>query len=933
MPTAGGPGLPTPGGAGLPSPGGPGWPAASEAGWPVAAGGGADELELPLTGEDPNAAIVRQAGGGTAFGEVNLEGGDTGGVLEAEVPTAPDDMEFGAIPQETSAPEHMQPVPIAPQPMPLPGATPAKKRRVGLRAAAAIVVVLALGGAALALVPSVGPFGAYWIADKLQSGEHKSLIAKTLSEVHGDLGKDTYPSAKHALEVVDKARASAKRLKSMAAYSAYVIELGQLRFGADAELDARAKVLLDELKEEQDVEFLPLARAAQAAAEGQLPRARQLTQSLESKAPRDIDVLVLRGELELLAKDPKAAETAWMAAEEVEKSARTAFGLARAKQAMGAGEDAKKLARTALERSPAHVGAKTLLARQMWKTERKEVEATKLLEEVTSKKADASPEELVGAETLLGDIHLSRSRISHAEAAYAEALKIDPKASGALAGLGDALYRAGRYSEALARFEAGVQADPDDIAAKVGVAKATLALERLQDARAAIKKLRETHPKSMLVAYWFGKIEEASGDRKTAEAAYRDAIKIGGKDPDAVVAYVGLALLLGQQGRTEEAQKVLADARDQLPDSPAIHIALGELAQSQGRYDAAVSEFREALKLDPGDVGAKFRLGAALRRDRKFEEATKVFDEVAKVDRDYPGLALERGLLYEASGRTDEALKAYESALAKAPNDPDLMLRVGCGKTVSGRAAEAVKLLGKVLEKRPNSAETHHCLGRALLVEGKNLAEALKNLQRAADLDPNRAEYFLYVGWAANEAGRLGVAETALRKALDLDQGLADAYWQRGVLRAREGAVKDAVKDLQKALELRPSRFEAHAALADAYNQLSREDDAMSEWQKALSESPNNATWRYRYGKLLVDNRRTNEAQEQLDKAVELGDAMDPKPDWIYEAHYQLARALGPRKEAIKHWEAFLRGGPKDSPYRVDAKKALAQLGRPWDGD
>src|SRR5262249_10180671 len=124
-----------------------------------------------------------------------------------------------------------------------------------------------------------------------------------------------------------------------------------------------------------------------------------------------------------------------------------------------------------------------------------------------------------------------------------------------------------------------------------------------------------------------------------------------------------------------------------------------------------------------------------------------------------------------------------------------------CGKASAGLGKEAEELVRKVLQKRPTSAEANHCLGRALLAQGTNLAEALKVLERSTEQDPNHAEYHLYVGWAANEAGRTAKAESSLKKALELDQGLADAYWQRGVLRNKQGAVRDAVKDLKKALE------------------------------------------------------------------------------------------------------------------------------------
>ena len=961
----GGSGLPSPAGAGLPANRpdfGAEWPGPGPAGPGPSQNQAADEwgeLELPGASNPPqppfappsesaeadlwdqppplgDPVIQRQAGGGTSYGEVNLEGPPASA---APLPAAEDDMEFGAIPQEAGAGNMAAPAAAhAPVPLhaPLPGSLPQAelpRRRRGLRLLLGALVLVVLCGGALALVPTIGPFGWYWMSDRFRAGEYQALLEDAAKRSRESLAHDAYPDAREALGVIDQARAGAKRVKGLAAYAAFVGYLRELRFGAEPEVRARSQVLLDELADEKDVPHLELAQAARAAVTGQLARARQQLTGMAAKNPRNIDVLVLRGEVELRAREPKAALEAWNAAHAIEHSARSAFGLARAHYAAGAAPLAEKQAEATLAANPEHVGAKILLARIGWRTRDREAKSIEMLEQIFHGGTKASPEEIVNAQTLLGDIHLSRSRVTHAENAYAEALKINPKAARALTGLGDTMYRAGRYSEALARFEAAVQADPDDLMAMVGVAKTKLALERLQDARSMLDKLRQTHPKSMLVNYWHGQVLEALGNRKDAEQAYRTSVREGGSDPEVVSGYVALALLLNQQGRTQEAQKALDEASAKLPSSPAIHKALGELALSQGRYESAVAEYRSALALDADDLGAKFKLGSALRRDQKFNDANKVLDEVAAIDRDYPGLALERGLLFEASGQTEEALKAYESALAKAPNDPDLMLRVGCGKVTAGRAAQAESLLRKVLSLRPNSAETNHCLGRALLVEGKNLAEALRMFERSIDLDPHRAEYWLYLGWAANEAGRVAKADEALKKALELDQGLGDAYWQRGVLRARQGAVKDAINDLTKALELRPSRHEAHAALAEAYYGLSREPEALSEWQKAVAAQPDNGTWRFRYGKLLAANNRDEAARAELTKALELVEGQDPRPRWVWEAHHLLARALGARPEAAKHWKAFLTLGPHDSAYRDEAKSALRRLGQPWDGD
>ena len=886
----------------------------------------------------PDPAIVRQSGGGTAYGEVNL--GDEGG--EAEVPIEAggparreEDMEFGAIPQEdqprpaaAGGPTHVS--------MPVGRAVGGaevlpRKRKSRLQLYAGLFVVF-VGGAALALVPTVGPFGAYVVIDHLKAGDYAQLVASTVSTVRADLATDTYPSAKQALAAIESARASAKRVRELPAYAAFAAYSEELRFGSDSEVHARASVLLAELAEHADTPYVAMARCSQAAAEGQIARAKQLFDSLPA-APSDPDQAILRGEIALRAGDPKAAAAVWEQAVAAQKNARSAYGLARASYAAGNLAAAVAAAHDALTLNPSHVGARILLARISGAARSGEAEALRFLGTVAKDSSLASPDEMVSAQTLLGDIHLARSRMSQAEAAYSEALKINPKAARALNGLGDALYRAGRYSEAQARFEASTQADPDDLSAKIGVAKSKLALERVEDANLMLKKLRDTYPQAVPVAYWYGRALEAAGNRTQAEAVYKDALKAPNDDPQTVDVYIALALLQSQQGRNDEAQKTLADARAKLPDQPAIHKALGDVALSQGRYPEATGEFRKAVAMDSEDLGAKFKLGVALRRDSKFDEAGKSFDEVGSVDKDYPGLALERGLLYEASGRTEEALKEYEGALAKAPKDPDLMLRVGCGKVSAGRPKDAEDLLRKVLADRPNSAETNHCLGRALLIEGTRLAEALRLLERAVELDANRAEYQLYAGWAANEAGNVPKAEHALAEALRLDQGLADAYWQRGVLRQRQGAAKDAIADLTKALELRPSRYEAHAALADAYYDLGKEQQALGEWQLAIQAQPDNGTWHFRYGKLLSANHQLDAAREQLSKALELTASDDPAPRWAWEAHNLLAHAIGLKPEAIKHWEEFLRLGPRDSPYRAEAKASLEKLGKPWAGD
>jgi tetratricopeptide (TPR) repeat protein len=885
--------------------------------------------------------------GGTSYGEVSLDVPDGGLAVETESDLAYANrnssagLEFGAVPQSVDIPN----IALGGGGEPLPQSSrratnfrnkgkSGKPTRFPPKLVAAVVGFTMVGaGLALTVLPDIGPFGAFFIIDQVSRKENSSLVRKYVESGRLVLTNDDYSGVEQLIQDIDRVRRTKERLKSLSIYASYFSFVTELRHGPKPPIHARADVILNELVERTELPYYGLAQAARAAVDGNLARARRSIDSEISREPRNVEALVLSAEIALLEHRQLEALQKWQMAEKLAPSARTSFGLARTLFALSRYEEATALSRKTLERNPTHIGAELLLGRIALDVAHDSDEAERRVKSALTRALSASLNDFVQAKTLNGDVHLLRSRISLAETSYQEAIAKEPKSASALRGLGETLYRAGRFSEALARFEAGVQAAPDQIDAAVGVAKSQLALERIREAETLLARLRQGNPKNYAVNYWYAKASEASGNRDEAEKAYEAAIELGGTDPIVVDAYVGLALVKNQQGRREEAQKVLAAAQEKLPKLPRIYEAMGQLALSEGRYAAAVEQFKAALERSPTDVGVKFRLGVALRKNRDFDAAGKAFDEVAAVDRDYPGLALERGQLFEASGQTEDALRAFESALAKAPTDPDLMLRVGCGKVTAGRPEQAEELLKKVLEQRPTSAETHHCLGRAQLLEGSNLALALRTLERAVELDPHRAEYLLYVGWAANEAGRVAQAEQALKKALELDQGLGDAYWQRGILRYRQGAVKDAVVDLTRALELRPGRYEAHASLADAYYDLGLESKALEEWQKATSAQPDNATWAFRYGKLLQAAHRDAEAKGFLEKSIELTEKLTNKPRWLWEAHHLLARVIGSQPAAVKHWQKFLELSPRDNVYRDDAKVALTKLGQPWTGD
>lgn len=885
-------------------------------------GGGGDPLSLAGSPSHGGAA------GGVSFGEVDLGGGAGGNdALLAGASNRPAvSGGFGDIDAPIDA-KSGRPRPVRVQ----------REGSKVPRVVAGILALFVVGGAALQATP-YGAFGYLAISDAAHAGEWKKTTTLATSQARTSLSRDVYGDARKTASDLVATQAKNPRARQLAAYAALTEYAVELRFGVVTEHAAKASYLLGQIPPKTEVPYLIAAQGAREAVAGNFAQARTLLDTASRKDPNDPvqdDIRFVRGELELAAKAPDAALAAFSSAGNG-ASPRAHFGLARAYMMKKDRAKAEQEVEATLKGSPEHVGALLARARLGWAARRDEAAALKDLKEVIdgAAKPNASPGELSLAYSLRGWVHLSANRATDARAAFDEAGKLDSRNASALIGQGELLYADGRYTEAISRFDEATQKSPDDVDALCGAAKTKIALERLQDAKTQLTAARSTFKSEMAVALWLGKAEEALGNKSVAETEYNVAIELADPQlPNAVEPYAALAKLLASQGRAAEALQKLELAKSKLADTPALQRAFGDVLAAQGKFDQAIAYYQKALAKNDNDIATHFRLGQAYRKMRKIDLAGAELTKVAEADKDFPGLALERGILFEESGEVQKALEQFQGALAKAPTDLDLMLRVGAAYVVIGQTEEAVKMLTKVFEQRSNSAEANHFLGRAYLRQGGlQTTAAMPRLKRAAELDPNRAEYHLYVAWAANEAAQpdIGLARKEIDRALELDSTLADAYWQRGIVNFKQGAVKDAERDLRKALELKPNRIEAHASMAELLEVSNNDAAALSEWSLACTAIPKNAYWRYKFGRLLQEKGKSAEAVGHLSFAVQEAMGMQPRPGWISIAAYaagEAQRKTGKKAEAIESYKLFLQTAPTSSPDRVDAIAALKQLG------
>ena len=311
------------------------------------------------------------------------------------------------------------PGPIAdgtPRHLPAPRSTePVRKGATKRRLAIGSLVALVILGGGLALVPSVGPFGASFVADHWSAKENARRLLELRESTNVLLGEDTGHAVASALERCKSVQRAMRRFGPVKAWCAYVALERGLRFGRRSEDEAYARLLLDDAGKAGG-DPGALAFAASALLNGQATQAAQALQPLGGgiSGVRDESVAVMAARIATMAKGNDCGKTAWSAAVGVRKNARTLFGLASAQYATGDLIQAESTARAALSASPDHAGARILLARLAVQHLDREAHAVALLNEVTAPghvRDQTDTSETVDALTLLGQLHLRRSAI------------------------------------------------------------------------------------------------------------------------------------------------------------------------------------------------------------------------------------------------------------------------------------------------------------------------------------------------------------------------------------------------------------------------------------------------------------------------------------------------------------------------------------------
>ena len=393
--------------------------------------------------------------------------------------------------------------------------------------------------------------------------------------------------------------------------------------------------------------------------------------------------------------------------------------LLRAGEAMasaGAGAEAERFFRGAIEKSPESFHAYMGLAQLLFSTDRAD-EAAEVLRE-----AEGKVEMTAEVRRLRGQAELKRLR----------------------------------PAKALEEFDRALALKADDLAAIFGRATALRVLGRLDEAEGVFDQLSELDPSYPGLAIERGRLFEAKGLNHRAAEEYRSALEERSDDPELLLRAGAAALL---SGSLDDAEAYLLRASESLPNRPELIHHLGRVALLKGDLPDALDKLSRAATMERENGVFRTEYAKALIAAGDLAGARREIVEALSVDPSLGDAYWLRGRIALRTGSPRDAIDDLEKALKLSPTRHEALSDLGEGFEQLNRTSYAISAFERALQLAPDEGRYGYRLGR-LYIENNQLRFAERSLVGAIEAAEAQDESAV---WLADAHRLLGDTYRALR--------------------------------------------------------------------------------------------------------------------------------------------------------------------------
>ncbi|MFQ5737887.1 MAG: tetratricopeptide repeat protein [Acidobacteriota bacterium] len=352
---------------------------------------------------------------------------------------------------------------------------------------------------------------------------------------------------------------------------------------------------------------------------------------------------------------------------------------------------------------------------------------------------------------------------------------------------------------------------------------------------------------------------------KSAEVCYWRAHLL---DPSSFKWTYLLGIVQGLEGKKAESLVSLRKAMSQNPNYRPGRIKLAESLLDADKVGQSIEVFKEVLQEEPDSPLARYGLGRALMEEGRTESAVEHLRLACQLRESFGAAHYSLGLAYRDLGRLDQArdqFALYRKSARKWPAAND-------------RLIDSVKQL-KV------GAREHLTLG-VKLARANRLEEAVKEHEKALQLDPQLVQAHIHLISLYSKLGQPEKAEYDYRKSVEINPSLSEGHYNFGVLMSSLGRYKEAAQAFRKALEINPHYAHAHNNLGYMLQTMGQLQEAVKHFRRAIKNDPSYRLARFNLGRALVALGKNEEAIEQFSRTLTPEDEKTPRFMFALAAAY-----------------------------------------------
>ncbi len=631
-------------------------------------------------------------------------------------------------------------------------------------------------------------------------------------------------------------------------------------------------------------------------AEGRLASAKSYLEQALAIAPNDLIVSIFAGDLAFAGKDyERSAEVFGQLVKDRPGSLGLRIALARAEIGDGKLDQAAEALAPVLKALPNHPAANYLRALIAFR--QKDYQAAKTyVEKVLQVRAADLPSLLIGGASnyAVGELEQARQRLS-------QFLDKVPQNEQARRLLGATLLRLAQSKDALETLKPLVENSPENTPenAKLLAMIGTAAIQAGDLAAGSdyFAKALKSDPKNSGLRAQLGATKIALGDLDAGIADLEAAVDQDGSLPRAQVA---LVLTLVKARRYDEALAAAKKLQERLPDSPAGYTLAGMALTGAKRWDEAKKAFEKAMEIRPGAPDAGNNLASLALREGDKDKARGYLEAVLKRFPKHTTTLIRLARLKAEAGENEAAIGLLERAVESRPDALIPRVYLARAYLVTRRPAKALETALAIGDRNRSDPALLEIIGKAQMALGES-SDAMNTFRDLVTIRPKAAQAQYFVGWAAEAARDLPVAEKALQRALELNPDHAQAKFLltrvhirqnkpqaekelaeleakfpdspnlldlRGVIAMRKGNAKDAARAFAEAQKKAPSTDRV-LRLSRAQARTAGVPAGIATLEKWLAQNPADVLARYQLAGFLAAAEQWGKAKSSYEAVLE----------------------------------------------------------------